>query len=65
MVLTPLLAKCELYHLVSFIGEGDQEYPEKTTEVTSRMRNSSHNVVSSTPRHELTREKYTILIRDA
>jgi hypothetical protein len=27
--------------MVSFIGEGEQEYPEKTTEVTSRIRNSS------------------------
>jgi len=50
--------------VVSFIGEGDQEYPEKTTEVTSRMQTSSHNVVSSTPRHEPTLEIYTILIRD-
>jgi hypothetical protein len=50
--------------VVRFIGEGEQEYPEKTTEVTSRIRNSSHNVVSSTPRHEPTREIHTILIRD-
>jgi hypothetical protein len=46
------------------VGEGEQEYQEKTTEVTSRIRNSSHNVVSSTPRHESTLEIYTILIRD-
>jgi hypothetical protein len=30
--------------VVSFIGEGEQEYPEKTTEVTSRIRNNLHHV---------------------
>jgi len=37
---------------VSFIGEGN---PEKTTELTqvTHWKTLSHNVVSSTPRHEL------------
>jgi hypothetical protein len=44
--------KCNVYALVSFIGGGNWR-PEKSpnlTQVTNKL--LSHNVVSSTPRHE-------------